>query len=544
MAIKGSLREASLTDVLQLLTMGGKTGCLSVTDGQSFGYIYFDEGRIIYASLLNRRDRLGDILIRENAITRYQLDEALQEQSRSRDGRRLGQILTAKGYVDQETLKRSLFHQIEEAVYHLFTWSHGTFYFEPAQLPEGEDLLVSIDPESLLLEGARRVDEWGQIEKKIPSQDLIFALDSERSAAISSLKLTEEQEKILPYLDGKHSIWQIVEETALAEFRVGKALYGLITAGLVRRAGRRERTTARAGKRNRVEEHRNLGIAFYKTAMYDEAAREFSRVLDLEPQAREADFYLGLIAIRKTDYSEAETRFRGLLDRGVTRPAVFNNLALVLAATGRIMEALSVLERGLKEGRGRPRLHLSKASLQLRLGDPAAAQGTLEAYAAAAGDSLSALYYSLRTLAEAMSADLDAAVRVGEEGLRIHSGSAALANNVGVVFERKGFSERARELYERAFELDAALPQASKNLGDVLYRGGMYEQAAQAYERALRADPRMGDDVYAKLGNVYYRGREREKAVQMWKRALEHNPMNEVVRTNLEFVEGASGAEG
>jgi tetratricopeptide (TPR) repeat protein len=544
MAIKGSLREASLTDVLQLLTMGGKSGCLSVTDGQSFGYIYFDEGRIIYASLLNRRDRLGDILIRENAITRPQLDEAIQEQSRSRDGRRLGQILTGKGYVDQETLKRSLFHQIEEAVYHLFTWSQGTFYFEPGQLPEGEDLLVSIDPESLLLEGARRVDEWSQIEKKIPSQDLIFALDSGRSAAISSLKLTEEQEKILPYLDGKHSIWQIVEETALAEFRVGKALYGLITAGLVRRAGRRERPAAQAGKRNRLEEHRNLGIAFYKTAMYDEAAREFGRVLNIEPQTRVAEFYLGLIAIRKADYSEAEARLRGLLDRGVTRPAVFNNLAFVLAATGRIMDALSVLEHGLKEGGDRPRLHLSKALLQLRLGDPAAAQGTLEAYVAAASGALSALYYSLCTLAEAMSADLDAAVRVGEEGLRVHAASPALANNVGVVFERKGFSERARELYERALELDVELPQASKNLGDILYRGGMYEQAARSYERALRANPHLGDDVYAKLGNVYYRGRDRERAVLMWKRALEYNPMNEVVRTNLEFVEGASGAEG
>ena len=31
MAIKGSLNEASLPDVLQLLSMGKKSGCLSVT---------------------------------------------------------------------------------------------------------------------------------------------------------------------------------------------------------------------------------------------------------------------------------------------------------------------------------------------------------------------------------------------------------------------------------------------------------------------------------------------------------------------------------
>ena len=543
MAIKGSLKEASLTDVLQLLAMGGKTGCLSVTDGQSFGYVYFDEGRIIYASLLNRRDRLGDILIREDAVTRAELDRAIEEQSRSRDGRRLGQILTGMGYVDEETLKRVLFHQIEEAVYHLFTWSQGTFYFEPGQLPEGEELLVSIDPESLLLEGARRVDEWSQIEKKIPSVELIFALDSERSATISSLKLAEEQERILPYLDGKHAVWEIIEETALSEFRVGKALYGFITAGLVRRAGRRERTNGRTEVGDRVDEHRNLGVAFYRTAMYEEAEREFRRVLEVETAAGDAEFYLGLLALRQGDYSEAESRFRDLIDRGVTRPGVFNNLAVVLAGTGRIMEALAVLDEGLQHD-AHPRLFLSKAFLQLRVGDPAAARGTLEQYAQRAGDSAPALYYSVRALAEAMSADLNAAVKFCEEGLRRHPGSAPLANNAGVIFERKGFSERARELYERALDHDSTLAQASKNVGDLLYRSGDYEHAAAAYERAVRSNPHLGDDIYAKLGNIFYRSQDRENAVRMWKRSLEHNPMNEVVRTNLEFVEGEAGAAG
>ncbi len=58
--------------------------------------------------------------------------------------------------------------QIEEAVYFLFTWTEGTFNFEPDLRPEMQDFLVSIRPDALLLEGARRVDEWSLIEKKIP----------------------------------------------------------------------------------------------------------------------------------------------------------------------------------------------------------------------------------------------------------------------------------------------------------------------------------------------------------------------------------------
>src|SRR5258706_7532787 len=46
--------------------------------------------------------------------------------------------------------------QIEESVYYLFTWTQGTFNFEADVRPEQQDFLVSINPESLLLEGARR----------------------------------------------------------------------------------------------------------------------------------------------------------------------------------------------------------------------------------------------------------------------------------------------------------------------------------------------------------------------------------------------------
>src|SRR5206468_9745159 len=81
MAIKGSLKEASLPDVLQLLALGQKTGCLSIADRSNFGYIYFEKGRICYASIVNRRDRLGDILVKHGKITQGQLEAAVDRKS-------------------------------------------------------------------------------------------------------------------------------------------------------------------------------------------------------------------------------------------------------------------------------------------------------------------------------------------------------------------------------------------------------------------------------------------------------------------------------
>ena len=192
MAIRGSLKEASLPDVLQLLAMGKKTGCLSVTHRNNFGYIYFDKGRICYASVVNRRDRLGDMLVKNGVITQAQLDAAIDaagpasRQAPRRAARR------AAGRSRIEQLHDAINVQIQEAVYFLFTWNQGTFNFEADVAPDAQDYVVSINPESLLLEGARRVDEWGLIEKKIPTFDIVFEVDRPKIAE-SDVELTDEQ---------------------------------------------------------------------------------------------------------------------------------------------------------------------------------------------------------------------------------------------------------------------------------------------------------------------------------------------------------------
>src|SRR5688572_17702302 len=213
MAIKGSLREASLPDVLQLLAMGKKTGCLSVTNKQQFGTIHFEKGRISHAAIVNRRDRLGDLLVKHGLISPAALESAIAEQA-SQPQRRIGDLLVAAGYIKREQLHEYLKHQIEEAVYLLFTWSQGTFTFEPDVVPDEKDITVSISPESLLLEGARRVDEWSLIEKKIPSFDIVFSLDRDHLAE-SNVEVTPEQETLIPLIDGRRDVSAIIEESGL-----------------------------------------------------------------------------------------------------------------------------------------------------------------------------------------------------------------------------------------------------------------------------------------------------------------------------------------
>ena len=539
MAIKGSLKEASLPDVIQLLTLGRRTGCLAVADRQNFGYIYFDEGRLTYASIVNRRDRIGDILVRSGRITAEQLQKAVDAQDGERQVK-IGQILVDQGAITRSELESYIRLQIEEAVYYLFTWSSGTFNFEAGVRPENEDFLVSINPESLLLEGARRVDEWSLIEKKIPSFDLIFAVDASY-VADSGVTLSAEQAAILPLLDGTRDVKQVLEESGLVEFAVGQALYGLITAGFARRVG--SSTTAAAPKVNeaRIEEHRNLGVAFYKTGMLDEAFREFRRVADLRPSESAAVFYLGLIALKQARWDEAVEALKDAVDKGGPRPAALHNLGLALERLGRLDEAEAAYGEAAGRAKDDPRIHLGWGIVALKRGDGEAAESRLARAREQIGEKpVPALWYWAFALTQASLSKLDAAIAVAREGVEVHPSNAVLRNNLAVLLETAGDAAAADELLRAAFAEDPSLPQVSKNLADLYYRAGRYDEAFEAYERAAKLDPSLGDDLFFKLGNIAFKRRDHARARESWTRATELNPAHQLARANLDLLEAAT----
>lgn len=536
MAIKGSLKEASLPDVIQLLFLGRRTGCLAVADRQNLGYIYFDEGRISYASIVNRRDRLGDMLVKHGRITGDQLRKAIERQDADRE-RRLGELLLEAGAITREELEEYVRLQIEEAVYHLFTWTSGTFNFEAGVRPDFQDALTSINPEFLLLEGARRVDEWSLIEKKIPSFDLIFTVDHGHVAEAGA-PLSESQQTVLPLLDGTRDVQQIVDESGLMEFEVGKALYGLITAGFAHRTGTSAAQVAPRVNEARIEEHRNLGVAFYRTGMLDEAQREFRRVAELRPSEGSSLFYVGLIALRQARWGDAVEAFEAAVEKGGPRPTALYSLGLALERLGRLDEAETAYGDAAGRARDDARIMLGWAVCALKREDFPVAAGRLERSRELFGERpRPPLWYWAATLAAAANEDHDGALAIAQEGIQLHPDSAALRNNCAVLLEVRGDIAGAEEMLKAAYAEDPALPQVSKNIADLLYRAGRYDEAFDAYERAAKLAPELGDDLYFKLGNIAFKRRDNDRARASWERATAINPGHQLARANLDMLE-------
>jgi Flp pilus assembly protein TadD len=532
MAIKGSLKEASLPDVLQLVSLGQKTGCLSVTHRTNLGSIYFDKGRICFASIVNRRDRLGDILVKSGKLTQAQLDAAIAEQARDRNVR-IGDILVRQGVLSRDQLNDQIRVQIEEAVYFLFTWTEGTFNFEPDVRPELQDFLVSIRTDALLLEGARRVDEWSLIEKRIPSFDIVFDLDRRRLAE-SGVALTAEQQTVARLLDGRRDVKQIAEESGLVEFEVGKALYGLVTAGFLTRTGMSRAVEPKVPEA-RVEEHRNLGIAFYKTGMFDESMRELRRVIDLRPRDEAARFYVGLSLIRLGRFPEAVSALSEAAATRSAKGAVFHNLAYALERLGRFDEALVALEQAERRGLTKDaRVRTSLGMVALRRGDPVAADRYYtEARALFAPQSPTAAWFNGASLAAALQGDIERAGDLLGEGVLAYPHAAVLLNNLAVQQERLGRPDQSFAVAARAVQEDATLPQLHKNVGDGHFHAGRADEAFEAYQRAVKIRPELGPDVYIKIGTIHAARGERADATRAWERALELDPNNKTARANL-----------
>jgi tetratricopeptide (TPR) repeat protein len=397
--------------------------------------------------------------------------------------------------------------------------------------------LVDIPAENLLLEGARRVDEWGLIEKKIPSMDVVFEVvrlpgDSD------DVELTKHQRRILPLVDGQRTVDEIVAESGLVEFDVGKALYGLIQAGFLQRAGRRSEVAGSAPADQAIRERLNLGVAFYRSGMFEDAAREFQSVLEKDPRNASSLFRLGLIAFKSRRPSEALDLWDRIPVESRQRYSILRNRALALEALRRFDEALDVLDHAERLRPDDREIHLAKGITLLRRGDVKKALEHLRAYRTDPGLGVpSEVYYAYTVLAAGIAGELDYAVSVGREGLKHYPESGPVLVNTGAVLERRGDVEAAAALHQRAIGQTPAPAQAHKCLGDQAYDRGDMERARVQYEKAVKIDPRLGDDIYMRLGTLAHRDHDPDVARLLWHRALELNPGNEAVKGLLEALD-------
>jgi hypothetical protein len=248
-ALQGTLKDFGLADIFQLIGIQKKTGVLSLKNPQETVTVAFVEGQVVGADSTLRRleDRLGSVLTKSGRLTEAQLQEALRVQRSTL--KRLGSILLEGHLIEAKALSEALQIQISQMVYRLFRWTTGEYHFsQEAKVDYDRELVVPMSAESILMEGARILDEWPMIEKGIGSFQSVYkhanveiarpgaAGSASRGAdgeAAGAITLSDTERQIYSLVNGQRSVQEIADRSPLSEFDTCRTLYELISRHLL-----------------------------------------------------------------------------------------------------------------------------------------------------------------------------------------------------------------------------------------------------------------------------------------------------------------------
>ena len=234
MPLVGNLRDFALHDFLYLIDRGHKTGSLLLRSHNDSAALYFDAGKLISVTRPQRRERLGEFLMRTGKITPDQLRQALDAQGVT-NIRPIGKILVEQGAIDERDLQTSVQAVIEDTVYALFTWKEGEFEFKADVHPAPDDIQtpVPIAVENLIMEGVRRVDELTRIKERIPHNDMIVRFTPRANDAGAEATLTAEEWRIFARVNNRSSVKELAEKLKISAFESSSIIFGLVVSGLL-----------------------------------------------------------------------------------------------------------------------------------------------------------------------------------------------------------------------------------------------------------------------------------------------------------------------
>jgi len=197
--------------------------------------VFFDQGRPVFASSSDARDRMGELLVREGKITAAQFERCQTQVAES--GRRMGEILVDFGYMKRRELLPAVRRHVEDIVYSLFGWDHGTYRLTIDPVASAERIRLSRHPASLILEGIRRKLDRTSLERLVGSASTVIEIpDRERVTSVVNLgDLAPEERGALSAFDGQADLAQVarvanVDVTDVLPLAWGLCVLGLATA--------------------------------------------------------------------------------------------------------------------------------------------------------------------------------------------------------------------------------------------------------------------------------------------------------------------------
>ena len=249
MPLQGNLRNFSTTQLLNLINLSGRTGTLAIHEsvptgekdamqeekmapGKERAKIAFKTGKLVSAELTGQANDLVAVLNKAGKLTDAQA-KIIRERAKGTADKALAVRLMGANYVTQGDIVSSIQQYTLDIVYNLMSWSEGPFVFNDNTLPQGDRILVPIDLENVIIEGARRMRENEELIKHLPDLDRALRFPENPKEKYKGVHLSVEEWRVVSFVNPKNTMRQIAKANNMSDMEIRRVVYGLEQAGLV-----------------------------------------------------------------------------------------------------------------------------------------------------------------------------------------------------------------------------------------------------------------------------------------------------------------------
>ena len=245
MGLAGNIRTFPFAEVVQTLHRINATGVLRLVAGEVSREVVVKNGQIIGVAFPLGQERQA-LLAR--LVMQGHLDAA--DAASMSAGSTASQVIAAlieNSLVTDQEVNEAARLQAEEELYHIFTWPAADFSFTDANAPsEGErgtetykkvdhhaSSQLALNLNSVLMEAARRADEWTQVKGRLTDPAAVPGPVEGREAELKAAGAEFPAAAVVPLIDAIRSIDDIVAAAVVTRLDVYAELDSLATAGMI-----------------------------------------------------------------------------------------------------------------------------------------------------------------------------------------------------------------------------------------------------------------------------------------------------------------------
>ena len=331
LSIQGTLAETTVPDLFRSLVRSAEAGIVSLETNGRNDTIYFNEGKIVFASSSDPDMGLAEVLLRGGELTLQQYNQAMD---RLIVQRRIGALLCELGYLDSDGLLRALERQASAIVLDVVRYRTGNYTVEFTGDFPPEIIMLQLNTERLILDGIQNIEYWSLITRGLARPERLLHQVPGADMRTYSMELTDEETHVFNLLVDPGTVEEICARSYLSNFVTCRTIWALLSVNLIAETESSSVSEQRAATETEyelegvVERYNRMyetifGIVFQRIGdhIYDFMDRV---VVHLSPETLPYLSGLNLVNEARVDFDQLQNN---VIASGVAdHPAVIRNL--------------------------------------------------------------------------------------------------------------------------------------------------------------------------------------------------------------------------